>query len=323
MRKTHYLRRTIGVLVLLAAGISPFAVYIALKATEPAPKIAWPADVAVATAEAGQLRSLSLIHFTSPTDAMIVRFPIETSLNVPAAGTLRALTAYGIGGAPMLARAIGETVGVDAPYWALWSRGASAGRAPDSSNLDAHTSDVVALIADPTTPVTTAPGTIVTRSGVPYYELDRTKLALVLQGLPLPVATSPRPSPSPSPTTSPAGASATAVEVLNQGGSAGAATDVASKLQQAGYVDIKVGNSPRRDIDGTVVYYKTSRAQAEAVARVIGSAVTQIAELPSSIATTADVLVLVGRSPRTAGSTPRRSTPQSSPSPSESAVVVP
>ncbi|HEX9694677.1 MAG TPA: LytR C-terminal domain-containing protein [Actinomycetota bacterium] len=318
MRKTQYLRRTIGALVLFAAGISPFAVYIALKATETTPPPAWPSDVAIVTAEAGALRSLALVHFRSPTEAMIVRFPIETSLNVPAAGALRALTAYGIGGAPMLARGFGETVGVTTPFWAEWTAGAAAGREPDRTNLGPNAADVVALIANPATPVVTAPGRTETQSGVQYYLLDRAGLSLVLRGLapPTPTAVA-SPTPTPTPSGTPSGVS---VEVLNQGGTTGAAAEIANRLQSAGYLDVRTGNSSRRAIEGVIVYYTAGAQSAgEAVARVIGSSVADVAPLPSTLQTNADVLVLVGREP----SRPPTTTTTSSPTPSESEVVVP
>lgn len=321
MPKKHSLRRILGALVLIAAGMSPFGAYIALKATEPDPTPAWPSNVAVITAENGSLASIAMIHFLAPPTPIIVRFPIETSLNVPGAGSLRAVTAYGIGGAPMLARGLQQTAGVATPFWALWSRGSAAGRPPDSSNLGELAADVVAIIANPSTPVTTAPGTIEVRSGVAYYELDRERLDGELDGTAVaPPTTAPPVSPSPS--AAPLSPAATSVEVLNQGGPAGAASAAADKLKAAGYTDVRVGNSPRRDIDGTVVYYKTSREAGDAVARVLGSSVTQVTRIPSSIDTTAEVLVLVGREPRRAVSSPRTAprpnTPPPSPSPSPS-----
>lgn len=297
-------------MILIAAGLSPFAFYIGLKLTEPAAQLSWPGDIAVTTADGENLQSLALIHFRDGIP-MIVRFPVETSLNVPAAGTLRAGTAYGIGGSSMLARALQETAGVAVPYWAEWRSGA-AGRPPETSNLGKHVEDAIGIIASPEVRVVTAPGRVESRSGLQYYILDPRELALILSGLAPPASPAATPSPSPSPTTSPSVAPVS-IEVLNQGGESGAATDIASTLQQAGYVQIRVGNSTRRAISGITVYYKSDRTTALRVAEAIGSDVSNVAPLPSGIDTTADILVLVGR---TATPSSPRSTRPASPSPS-------
>lgn len=320
MQKNQYVRRIVGAIILIGAGLSPFMFYIGLKLTEPAAQPTWPSGIAVATGERDELQSLALIHFLDGRP-MIVRFPIETSLNVPAAGTLRARTAYGIGRTAMLARALQETLGVAVPYWAEWRSGATAGRPPDATNLGTHVQDAMAIIARTDVRVVTAPGRVEQRANLQYYILDLRQLALILRGLAPSATPTPTPTPSPSPSAS---EQAVSVEVLNQGGEAGAATDIATRLQQAGYLEIRAGNSTRRAINGITVYYAADRTAALRVAQIIGPSVTAVAPLPDGIDTTADILVLVGRT-ATATPRPRTTPPRSSPTPSPSGsdVVVP
>ncbi len=300
--RIRMLRRLAGTAGVVLVAISPFIVYATLRAAPSETVVAWPRDVALITSSNGSLATLSLLHFRDGgSQQTIVRFPSETSLDVPDAGSLRALTAHAQGGAPLLARALSNTLGISVPYWAEWDS-LKPGGDPRRTNLGASTERVVIILAAAEARVANAPGAVRDRLGIRYFTLDKIALQLLLAG-----------ELTPSPSASPGlDRRAIQIEVLNRGGETGAAAAVASLLQSAGYADLQAGNSKGRAVEGVIVYYRTgaSRVAAEDVAELIGERVASVGLLPGNLETDADILVLVGRD---------TSSPSPSPSPSPSA----
>lgn len=116
MKVRRRIFRAIEVVALVVVALAPFIVYAGFKITRSEPERPWPADVALAAERGDGLRGVALLHYGPDGEPMVVRFPAETVLRLPGMGQMRALTAYPIGGAQLLADGLANTLGATVPY---------------------------------------------------------------------------------------------------------------------------------------------------------------------------------------------------------------
>ncbi len=299
-------RRVIGTLTMVAVGLAPFITYAAFRKAGGGENAPWPSPVALTSASGGKLTGIALLQPGNP--QILVRFPLESLLDVPGGGRLRAATAYRVGGAALLARGLAATGGFAVPYWAHWTGPSiDSGAGAPSTNLGAHVPQVTALLATQgsTLDQLPAPGRVAEGSSFDSYVVDaaalRTMLGIVsripslLPSIPPSPSITPSPSPTPSPTpsvTAPDPARITVV-IFNQGAPSGSATRLSKRLIDKGFALTRVGDAPEETVTGNFVYYTGSRAEADLVARALGFP-APIAVAPQRYSN-ADVTVVLGR----------------------------
>lgn len=314
------IRRVAGTVLLVAIGISPFAIYVGARSFGESGGVDWPAGVAVSSVKGTELAGLSWLTFTPK--PVVVRFPPESALFAATMGRLRAVSAFKIGGPSLMARSLSDTFQTVVPYW-LQTEGAGTTEQVTSSGAGSHEREITDLLAQAgqgRIPTIIAPGTFSERDGIRFYTLDVRRLLDQLAGR-LTVATpSPTPSPSTSFLASPSPGpsfSRVSVEILNQGAPAGSATQIAAKLKEAGFTKVTTATSRKSKVTGVRVYYKQDREAAVAIADVLGG-VAVLSRIPGSYDTAAEILIVVGAEESNEPPPTRRRTsePSSSPEPS-------
>lgn len=235
---------------------------------------------------------MSLLDVNDDRSPSLMEFPVETLLEVPGTGRIRAVTLFNIEGAEELGAALEETIQRRAPFW-VHIHGTSPPRSLTgaSHNLGSHSSEVDRYLArvGAGIHVIPAPGEWLSQSQTRSFEPDAARIRVRLRN---PNLALPSPN-SPGESADSLDRSSITVEVLNAGASAGAAARMSDVLRAQGFSISRVGDFPGERVEGIVVYYRTSRLHGDAVAAVISSNVTA-RRLPSTVTTTALVLVLVG-----------------------------
>ena len=308
MPEGRLFRRAAGTVALVVLALLPFIAYFAYQSSRSEGPPPWPSNVALAATADKELKDFAILGLEGPT--VVVTLPIETLLKLPGAGRVRALTAFKIGGPERLAEALEETVDIRVPYSVEGSTD-SALRSFEglgNHNLGSHAGEVQGHLTNALegrVPIVPAPGSVTNEGGTTVFELDVAALRRTLRSPPSTTIAPPSPSPLPSPLPSPSPAvspsatsqvdrSSVRVEVLNAGAAEGAAGKVGESLTSAGFRVIRIADHAGDDVEGTIVYYRTSRAEGEEVARVLGGG-ARVEALPSDTQTVAAVRVLVGR----------------------------
>lgn len=268
----------VGPFLLIA---SPFAVYFGTRTSVHADAPTWPSDVALIASTNGVLSDLGLLHMGP--NPLTVRIPVDAKIDVQSVGQLPAIDAFRIVGAAALGRALQSLTGASVPYY-LSIDGSILGSpaVPSASNLGPHRAEVLSRLSSVRTrTLVVAPGTR-TGTGVDrVYTVDTAAMRFLLE-------TGRVPPPPP-----PVRLRAT-VEVLNAGGATGDDRVVATFLRPL-VGSVKVGPFAGTALDSTVVYYASNAKVGAAVVRLLGKSVAAPRKLPSTLHTTADVLILIGR----------------------------
>lgn len=279
----------VGLGLVAAVALAPFGVYY-LAGGEHAPTAPrLPAPVALIVLDGGVLQEVGLL-VPSPVPG-IARFPSDTALSMPRAGTLRASTVFEIVGPEAIASALENTVGVKVPFWIQGEAKKISGLFDHDveSNLGSQLVEAREMWREGLKQSFTAEGESTVVGLTRTYVVNARAVRKVLRTPSLRLA---KPKPTPSLTAT----AAIRVEVLRKLGATGAGTAMGAQLRKQGLTVTRVGDSNVRTRAGvTSVYYVRSRAQGDAVALATGIKGLKAQPLPKGLSTKADVLVLAGR----------------------------
>lgn len=286
----HRARIVAGVVALGLVAFSPFVVYFATRGSASVVP-SFPAPIALVAVKDGVLREVGVLHPT-PVPG-IARFPADTSLILPRAGTLRAATAFSIVGSEQMNDAMSATLGLVVPFWiegdaasieSLFATG------DVESNLGAHLTRARELFAQGRTQMFLGAGRYekmgTTRSFVP----DARAVRAALRDPSLRVDAKPTPSPAPS-----IAPKSVRVDVLNKSGIANGAARTAEALRKKGFKITRTGSATNVKPATTIVHYAKNKAMGDLVAKALGIKGLKATPLPKGLKVTGDVLVLVGR----------------------------
>lgn len=318
-RQIHKIRYVVSGVLMLAIALAPFVVFKFADALRTEEGREWPSLVSITSAERDSLRSVAVLRML-PTP-VLVKIPLDASLDVPNAGRLRASTAYHISGAASMPSALTSTIGLPVGYYAHFDAVTDALK---STDLGPRTSEVAAALNQAQT--VSAPGKIIEGTYFNTIQMDLVTVRAILRGGALPASTS---TPTPTIITTPTASARPGldparitIQVLNQGAATGAATRMTQDLQDKGFTLARVGDTPSETVTGSFIYFTRDEGMALFVKTRMELDGFTVDSLPSSYRQSADVVIVLGRTGSASTSRPRpRSTPASSPTPQETTTV--